>query len=294
MRCQKLCLMFSYNFRFSLDIAKITKRRAPTPVAGSGDDSPAPKKSRLGTSPVSAGKSSELPKRGRGRPQKKSNVGSEPVVVGSEDEQTKEVDKTESTSKISPPKKAGPRVLLSPSDKQRADKKLFGNKKDDQEKEVEMDVSDTSKEEQDVQKAPEKSSESPTKTELSSQKAKESPRKVEPSPKKDDESTQKTTSDDATVPPATPKQTSISAETEDTDLPDLDKKSKKNEKKGSPKKVVESEAKSLVKNSENPSDILARKLSKDAESTDGEKLEAESTALKDFVSFNCFRHGWHR
>ena len=231
----------------------MTKRRA---VDSDSNDSPAPKKIRISQTPPSANKASETTiKKGRGRPSKKSKQSKksdDPTPEESNEEKTKDVDK-ETLQKSPLPNE--PRVLLSPIDKQMADKKMFGKKSAAKDEEINVsEISHSSK--STPEKAKDKVRSSP------------SPKKSDPSPQKKNES--------SAAAVATP------TATEDLELPDLAKRKKP--ERQSPARPTTSSI-SSAEDKETPSDILARKLSKEDDGSGSEKVDTGTTALKDFVSF---------
>ena len=233
----------------------MTKRRA----VDSDHESPAPKKTKTVQSPPSAGKTADMSKKGRGRPTKKGKKLESPKSQPLPEEDSSKGNKegkegVQEALQKSPPVSNEPRVLLSPADKQVADKKLFMKKQD-----ADQDISESTPMDITTQNS-EESTETCTKSK---------------SPKKSDTSEKK----------QTPSSDLPSSAAEESDLPDLSKK--RSPKKQSPIKMSATSS-SSTKNTETPSDILARKLSKEGSSSESEKMDTSASQLKDFVSALSF------
>ena len=277
-----------------MDIAKITKRRPFTPDK---DDTsfPMPKRPKMvHTSPQSS-KTSEIPavkKKGRGRPPKKAKQN-----VDSCEENTKH------PVAHSSPLPSEPRVMLTPSDKKRADKKLFDSdrkpcedeKMDTFEQKKSSELAQTSGESSASPESGKADKQGSGKTPASAAKDRETEAAAEDKDEKSEEKSSKKLVSQKS-PEKSPKK-----QVEDSSVKSPSKSPKKAADKSSDtspdvhadqnsdKEVTKSLQKDLHVTSatETPSEILARKLSKelDSESKGGTKKEELST-LKDFVSMN--------
>ncbi|XP_076802419.1 uncharacterized protein LOC143446593 [Clavelina lepadiformis] len=299
--------------RYSLDIARMTKRRS---VVGDGDTSPdedviasppPPKRPPPPPKPAQTTQNGDAPvkKRGRGRPRKirKEEVTETVENVSIHESSVGDESKKSDSQTSSPPMSTEPRVMMSPADKRLAeDMRLQStdeSEKTDDDKPKDTEDRNTEQKPTD-DKIEEKLIEENTKEDTSDVKKEESEQETDEVSITDKDKEVKQTKLDGEDKKEETESTSTDTKTDDksedkVQMHDEDQDKKIEESGPAPQELetIEDVTNIAVTDTETPSDVLARKLDMksddnktpvaEAKEADKPQSGSEETTLKDFV-----------